>query len=417
MTKKNRFNFQILAIPFTILSTIILLICYFLLEFLDLIVHGDLYEFGLVFSYEWASQYWNYLTLIRDSILISFVVIIFALIFIIIQSTSGKNFIKSLSSSLIAVRIFFVVFSFFSLLQLDSLVNNSLYDYGLQFSYEWAGPYWNILVLFFGLFMVVIFIDAVSILLLTSSESWYYRGIKSHLRIHSLLFIIGVAVLFLSVNFNSSILVFVGLGCVFWGAILLNIKSSKYVKEDLLLTANRSLMESLRKIILELGYNGTPIYLPPKYLKDFESSKVFINLTSKNILPLVDQIQDKDKIFIKNPKGLLITPPGFDLSKLFEETLDTNFTQKDLSFFEVNLRKLIVEDLEIAQNIEMVKTENIIHIRIENSVYRNMGILSSGIACILAKTTGNLIIIEKRETSKDNKTIDLYYRLFESPVS
>jgi hypothetical protein len=345
------------------------------------------------------------------------VIIVFALVFITIYSLTKKNSIKLLSSSLIAARIFFVFFSFFSLLQLHYLVNNFLYNHGLQFSYNWAGPYWSILVLFYGLFIAAIFIDTVSILLLISSESWFYSGIKSIFRINSLLFFVGLGVLFLSVNFNSTILVFIGLGCVFWGVILINVKSGKYVKEDLLLTATPSLMASLRKIILELDYCGDAIYLPPKYLQDFESSKVFINKTSKKILPLEDRIQGTNNVFGKNPEGLILTPPGFDLCKLFEETLQTKFTQKDLGFFEANIRKLIVENLEIAQNIQLDKIENLIHIKIENSVYGNTGVLSSAIACVIAKTTNNLVIIENRETSKKGRIIDLYYRLFESPSS
>jgi len=414
MTKKIGSKYQILSIPFLVVGTIIMLICYFLMDRLDFFVHGALYEYGLIFDYEWANWYWNYSALIRDSILISLVAIIFALIFVIIQIASKKNFIKPFSSSLIVVRIFFAFVCFFSLLQLDTIVNHSLYSYGLQFSYDWAIPYWNMLAIFFGLFLMVILIDTISMLLVVSSESWFYSSIKPILTINSLLFFVGIAILFLSVYFNSSILVFIGLGCVFWGVILINIKSSKYVKEDLLLTATPSLMKSLRKIILELGYAGEAIYLPPKYLNNSESSKVFISETEKNIMPLPYQIQRNDKIFIKNPKGLLITPPGYDLSILFEKTLNTTFTQKDLGFFERKLRKLIIEDLEIAQNIQLEKTENSVYIKIENSAYRNMGTLSSAIACVLAKITGNLVIIENRETNKNGKIVNLYYRLFES---
>jgi hypothetical protein len=274
--------------------------------------------------------------------------------------------------------MFFVFFSLFSLLRLDFIVNDFLYDYGLQFSYGWAGPYWNTLVLLFGLFLAVIMIDVI---------------------------------------INSSVLAFIGLGCVFWGAILIYVRSSKYVKEDLLLTATRSSLMTLRQLILELGYEGKGIYLPPKYLQDFESSKVFISKNSKIVLPSVEQIQNKDTNIITNPRGLLVTPPGFDLSKLFEDTLDTNFTQKDLSFLTLNLHRLIVEDLEIAQNINMEVENSIVHIRIENSIYKNMGTLSSAIACVLAKTSGNLVIIENRETTKNGQIIDLRYRLFESPIS
>jgi len=71
------------------------------------------------------------------------------------------------------------------------------------------------------------------------------------------------------------------------------------VKEDLLLTATKSSLTTLRDFILELGYAGKGIYLPPKYLRDFESSKVFITKTSKLILPLITQIQDTKNLIVK----------------------------------------------------------------------------------------------------------------------
>ena len=417
MITRTRFNLKILTIPFSIISISLVSVCYYLLQFVDSIVHGDLYGYGLVFSYEWANQYWNYSALLRDSILFSILLITIAVIFIIIQILSDKHLIKSLVSILIAASIFFGFFSLFSLIRLDFIVNNSLYDYGLQFSYEWTQPYWNNIVLIFGLCLAAIMINALSILLFLSTDSWFRKGAKSLLRITSLLFFTGVAILFLSINFNSSVLAFIGLGLVFWGAILLFIRSNRYVKEDLLLTATKSSLSTLRQFILELGYKGKGVYLPPKYLRDFESSKVFITKTSQFVLPLITQIQDSNTLIVKDPEGILVTPPGYDLSLLFEKTLGINFIQKDLAFIKINLRRLIVEDLEIAQNIEMKISEELIEVTIEDSVYKNMGTLSSAIACILAKTSGKLVIIANREISKNSKIVYLSYRLFESPIS
>ena len=413
----NKSNIQILTLPVSIINASIIGICYYLLQFVDLIVHGDLYGYGLVFSYNWANQYWNYSTLIRDSFLICILLYILTIILVALYVVTGKNFIKLISAIIIVTNIFFMSMSLFSLTQIDFIVHNSLYNYGLQFSYDWSIPYWNNLLVLFGLMIATIISTVVSIFMVLTSESWFNKSIRSLLRINSLMFFAGIILLFLSVNFNSPVLVYVGLGLVFWGAILLFIRSSRYVKEELLLTATKSSLASLRQIILELGYSGKGIYLPPKYLNDFELSKVFVSKTSKILLPLVTQIQDKDTLFIKNPEGLLFTPPGFELSILFEETLGVRFTQKDLKFVELNLKKIIVEELEIAQNIQLKITEKLIQVRIYDSVYKNMGTLSSAIACILAKTSGNLIVIENRSAIKDDQIVDLYYRMYESPES
>jgi hypothetical protein len=417
MIKKNGINLTLLAIPFSIISSGLILICYYLLQFVDLLVNVDLYGYGLIFSYDWANQYWNYSDLIRNSIFIFILITVLLVIFIIVQYVLPKNSVKIVNSILYSARIFIILFSIFSLIRLDSIINNSLYNYGLQFSYSWAGPYWNNLVIFFGLFLATIIFDVISLLLLITSNSWFQKNLKSVININSMLFFIGLAILFVSISFNSSVLVFAGLGLVFWGAILLYIRPHRYIKEDLLLTATKSSLKNLRQMILELGYKGSGIYLPPKYLTDITSSKVFITKTSKLILPSVKQIQNKNNVIIKKPEGLLVTPPGFDLSILFEGTIGIKFIQKDLSFVELNLRRIIVDELEIAQNLEIEVTEDIIHIEIENSLYKNMGTLSSAIACIIAKTSGKLVIIENRETRKDGQIIDLDFRLFESPAA
>jgi hypothetical protein len=44
-----------------IVSIVVAVAVYFLLARIDLIVHGQLYSFGLIFSTEWADSYWLYL--------------------------------------------------------------------------------------------------------------------------------------------------------------------------------------------------------------------------------------------------------------------------------------------------------------------------------------------------------------------
>jgi len=44
-----------------IVSVVVAVAVYFLLVRIDLIVHGQLYSFGLIFSTEWADSYWLYL--------------------------------------------------------------------------------------------------------------------------------------------------------------------------------------------------------------------------------------------------------------------------------------------------------------------------------------------------------------------
>ena len=63
------------------------------------------------------------------------------------------------------------VVSLYAFLQIDSIVHGTLYGYGLQFSYEWATPYWTLdgVVMATGCVIVGLAISSQAYLLLRSS--------------------------------------------------------------------------------------------------------------------------------------------------------------------------------------------------------------------------------------------------------
>ena len=260
---------------------------------------------------------------------------------------------------------------------------------------------------------------------------------------------LGLIALAFSIIYASSILAFIGLGLTFWGALTFYIASEKYVKQALLDYTITPSLTDLNQILTELKYQGKATYLPPKYFKNPETSKIYIPKNVDMSLPTPEEIQQQeDKIFLKKPEAALITPPGFSLSKLFEKTLGTSFTKVNLEHLQQNLPKLFVEDLEIAENIEiqtkpsiaakkltdsvsLIHSKNdIIHVKIANSIYtgtcKEAGTLPhirgaigcpvcSAIACAIAKATGKPVIIEKEQTSEDGRNIDIEYRILEEP--
>jgi len=239
---------------------------------------------------------------------------------------------------------------------------------------------------------------------------------------------LGSLSLVISIVFNSQILAFIGLGLTFWGIILIYIKSEEYVKESLLKATSLSALATLNQIMEEFSYKEKAIYLPPKYLKNPEDNRAYIPKDKISRLPTPEQIQVEDKLFIENPYGILMMPPGSELARLFEKTLETSFTGVDLQYLQINLPKLFIDELEIAQNIDINVETNKVHIKIENSNYQNLARetmrfsklyeslgcpLSSAIACALAKATGKPITIEKQEINEKNKTIRIEYRIME----
>jgi len=236
---------------------------------------------------------------------------------------------------------------------------------------------------------------------------------------------IGSVSLLISVIYVSSILAFIGLGLVFWGALLLYIQPEEYTKKAILDSAVIPSLKSLSQIIQELDYRGKPVYLPPKYLKDPEANKIYISKQKDGKLPDPElTLKQENQLFFQNPQGILLTPPGAQLSKLFEKRLETIFTKTDLNYVIQNLPKLLIEQLEIAENIEIDTENNKIKIKITNSIFKethkqnnphlhlHIGCpLSSAIACALTKATGQAVTIENIQTFENGKTVEATYKI------
>lgn len=251
----------------------------------------------------------------------------------------------------------------------------------------------------------------------------------------------GITSLLTSTFYNSQMLAFIGMSLTFWGALLLYIQPEEHVKKKILEATIQASLATLNRIMEELNYEGEAIYLPPKYLKDPEASKIYLAEHKNGKLPPPTLIlKHENQLFIDNPRGILLTPPGAEMTKLFERTLGTSFTMTDLQQIQQNLPKILIEDLEIAEDLQIQianeetpeKPKNLpsrIKVKITNSICqdlhkqeRNLSHilnkigcpLCSAIACVLAKATGKPITIEKTQTSLDGKTLEIHYRMLET---
>ncbi len=258
-------------------------------------------------------------------------------------------------------------------------------------------------------------------------ELWKHKR-KPSGKIGYVLLFSGVTALLWSIIYTSYVPAFIGISLTFWGALLLFIKPAKYVKASLLESTAISTFININKIITNMKYEGKGIYLPPQYFKGFKSGKVFIPTKEKIIIPPVEEIA-QEKVFLENPKGICLTPSGLDLTNMFEEELGTDFTKADLKYLQNHLPKLFIQGLEIAENLEMKKRSNKIHVKVSNSIYNDFCSkarkltknacssfacpLCSSIACALTRVTGKPVIIEKNTVSANRKTMHAYYQIIE----
>ncbi|MBS7633194.1 hypothetical protein KEJ15_06210 [Candidatus Bathyarchaeota archaeon] len=240
---------------------------------------------------------------------------------------------------------------------------------------------------------------------------------------------LGAVALLVSIGYASQILAFIGLGLVFWGLILTFIQTSASVKKDLLDATALSSLSTIDQLLQQAGYTAKAVYLPPKYFKDLDTCKAFIPTQETGNLPTPEQIQEQENnLFIDNPQGILLTPIGGELTKLFEKILETSFTRIDLQYLQQNLPKLFIEELEIAQSLEIEKKNSNVHVKVENTNYvyltkkamnlpqlfQSLGCpLSSALACSLAKAIGKPVIIDSTETSDKGNDINMHFHVLE----
>lgn len=161
-------------------------------------------------------------------------------------------------------------------------------------------------------------------------------------------------------------------------------------------------------------------------MKDIESGLLYIPKESEQPIPSQKEINQKEMGFsIQN--GIVLTPPGLALSKLFEKELGTSFLKLDVFQLQFRLPKILIENLEIAKDVKIIIDSNKITVKIVDNILNDLcqetrklpkthkivGCpLSSAIACALAKTTGKIVIIQKEEQNPKYETT-IYYKLLE----
>jgi len=249
----------------------------------------------------------------------------------------------------------------------------------------------------------------------------------------------GALVLSASFLASSTVLAFIGLSLIFWGALFLFVKPVKFVRSSLLDFTAASSYATIDRITEDLNYKGRPIYIPPypkeaylpEYLKGLKEMIVYIpphaRAQDTTAMPTIEEMA-KRQFLLQNPKGICIVPPGYGLINLFEKELKTEFTQIDVERLCSSLPTIIVDSLELAREFEINQENNIFHLKAIDSVYKalysseqsfksihSIGCpLTSAVACALAKTTGKLVTIVRDAVSPDLKTIEVWYQTLEA---
>jgi|YelNatPaOPRAMG01_1025707.scaffolds.fasta_scaffold00951_21 hypothetical protein len=258
------------------------------------------------------------------------------------------------------------------------------------------------------------------------------KGIPS--RKIGLAFIIpGALALIFSIINNSNVLAFIGLGLTFWGALFFFVRPVKYVQSSLLDSTAISTYITIDRIVKDLRFKEKSYYIPPypkeiylpDYLKGLKDPVVFISADTGGI-PSIEELA-KSKFILKNPNGICIAPPGLGLLTKFEEEFRKDITKLQLGELCESLPPIIMENLQLAKEVEMNATDNQVTLRILDSTYKNLYTaeenlksihylgcpITSAIACTIAKATGKMVTIQEDSISPDGQTIKVWYSIIQ----
>jgi hypothetical protein len=104
-------------------------------------VHGDLYSYGLVFSYSWADEVWHYNLLVWPFLIGATVLAVCAIIPHYLHSKGVTGFSKLFGFSVPALALAYQGLSIFYFSRMDSAVRTLLYNYGVPSSFDWSATY------------------------------------------------------------------------------------------------------------------------------------------------------------------------------------------------------------------------------------------------------------------------------------
>lgn len=245
-----------------------------------------------------------------------------------------------------------------------------------------------------------------------------------------ILLVLGVAALAWSYYTVHTTLAFIGLSLTFWGSLLLFIKDVKYVRPNLIDYTTISSLQNINHVIRDLKLQGEAVHLPPSpyILKGYKGGVVYIPFEKGDPLPQIE-VRSKGKTILENSNGLSLISPGLGLVNLYEQVLGKEFLQADLEYLKAYLPKLFIEDLEIATSLKINEENNLIHVEIGGSIFKELHKqfknledvknsfgcpLCSSIACLLTRSLGKPVVMEKAELSQDENMIQITYRTLEA---
>jgi hypothetical protein len=400
------------------------------------IVNGVLYDYGLAPKAQWSgNNYDSYFYLTLGSVAGCAILVGLASVSSFLLVKTKNNTPRLLGYLTLGIGAAFNFISIFVFNSIDTIINGDLYGHGLLYSLQWYEPYFLQANIFLAMQIFSLAFVLISFFLLVLARPSPIR-FNSQKIISLFLLVIGVSLIGLSIIYSSSndasifslpTPALVGLGFIFWGMIIGYVSSEEYVKREVFDATNRAYLVTLNEMMQKLHVKGAAVFLPIKYFKGSTSNRIYLTDLKKEELGSIKKSLQKE-FQMERLNDRLIVAPGNELIRLFEETLGKRFADADFAFFENSIPKMLVDELEIAQNAKIKLEGNIVKVKITNliapnfskeinmqeNVFHSVGTpLSSAIASALADATNKPIVINNNKIYVYENTLEIEYLLID----
>jgi hypothetical protein len=217
--------------------------------------------------------------------------------------------------------------------------------------------------------------------------------------------------------------------------MFLLVRPGTYVEGSLLDATAIPSYTTIDRMIRDLGYKGRGFYIPPypgkaqlpDHLRGLKEMVVFIPERARGSvtdLPSIEEIAE-GKFTLEKPRGINLIAPGSSLLSQFETRLKLDPATMKLEELCSVLPQLILQNFQLAKEMEMNLENGKVSLKITESVYDELyrtGLQSvytlgcplvSAVACAIAKATGRVLSIQSILLSRDAPEILVSYEFME----
>jgi hypothetical protein len=237
-----------------------------------------------------------------------------------------------------------------------------------------------------------------------------------------LLLMVGFVLVALSIDLDNYLIGFLSLTLIFMGGLFLYVRPTKFLQQSIAEYNLRESQEICKKIVAEQDYRGIPTYMANLSVIDSGDVDLFIGKMSGEIIPKTNTVEGTQNFigsdFIK------MTPLGLGLCKLIEDESRLNFSVTRQEYLMNIIRKIIIEDLELANKLDIRVNENKINFKIQKPALPELanvgigihGFLTSAIACCVAKSSNQPVIIENYSEARNGEEISFDIKIITDDV-